>query len=1057
LSGPLLLVGFLLLLVLGWALYQEEYGLRPWRGYQRRFAAAYAPYLAKLSAKRQADVAALKNDAEWQKLDAAVRAAESQAAAKRRSIEQESALLELQRESILTAFQTDRSRVGALTYDYETVPSSPEFAAEKTARREEMLKARQQTWKVDWPTAPGKTVPRYLNYDQLNVEFTRLLDQKAALLAEQGQIDLPARDARDELDAYVAQKLPGLDLAQINGLLDKARNMDVKIIQIFVYPPGQSLNYSGAGSLTDRCQTCHVAMDPEFVPATLTLTKADLGLTGSRDAPFTSHPMPQLLALHPLVKFGCSPCHGGNGRALTSVTTAHGRYEHWPWPLFYPENYGAGCQQCHSLDMHTQFAPVLNRGRELFRIKGCIGCHKYANFDSEGEQLQNVQRQIAQIEDQIHQNEAFEIPRLNKQGDEAASNELAQQFYAQAQDLTLADSRSEVQVGQLDRLSHDLFLGVKKVGPDLKEVRMKLNQDWIPYWLEHTHQWRSTTQMPQFRFAEGEAQAIAAFIWQDGIKGPAIQSQPPGDPTRGKQLFYNRGCLACHSIGEGSERTGAEFAANLTREGEKANYDYLVRWIYNPRLRTRPYCPFEKRDLGPEDYSKHNLPFVFDLEHSRCPNDGHELEVEQPTVMPSFRLSWQDARDIASFLMAQKNPNDKFPAAPYMEDSKLFAKGRTLVRFYGCAGCHEIAGLENEGRIGTEMTEEGSKPIDRFDFGFLLGDAERDILPDGKKSPRGSWRDLKGFFDQKLASPGVFDRSRYRPDSQERLHMPQPNVTQDEINALSTFLLGSTAQTFPPSYMYRPAGPQKAIEEGWWIITKYNCMGCHEIDIGQKSALESLSMYQGENKANLPPLLAFEGARVNPEWLKRFLTNPALSSTDTNRNGVRNYLEARMPTFFLSDDEIRKLVAFFEAESSQPQHFIPPKLAPLTPQEREIARAVFTSPAAPCFKCHATGVPAHDKTASAPGFLMAGERLQPDWTKRWIVAPAKMAPGTAMPSGLFRFENGRWVFNGPLPAIAQQYQGDEAELLVRYMLELTPEEQRLLLSRTPAPSTGGRK
>jgi len=88
---------------------------------------------------------------------------------------------------------------------------------------------------------------------------------------------------------------------------------------------------------------------------------------------------------------------------------------------------------------------------------------------------------------------------------------------------------------------------------------------------------------------------------------------------------------------------------------------------------------------------------------------------------------------------------------------------------------------------------------------------------------------------------------------------------------------------------------------------------------------------------------------------------------------------------------------------------------------------------------------------------MAGERLQPDWTKRWIVAPAKMAPGTAMPSGLFRFENGRWVFNGPLPAIAQQYQGDEAELLVRYMLELTPEEQRLLLSRTPAPSTGGRK
>ena len=28
---------------------------------------------------------------------------------------------------------------------------------------------------------------------------------------------------------------------------------------------------------------------------------------------------------------------------------------------------------------------------------------------------------------------------------------------------------------------------------------------------------------------------------------------------------------------------GGTFAANLTREGEKANYDYLVRWVHNAR------------------------------------------------------------------------------------------------------------------------------------------------------------------------------------------------------------------------------------------------------------------------------------------------------------------------------------------------------------------------------------------------------------------------------------------------------------------------------------------
>lgn len=61
-----------------------------------------------------------------------------------------------------------------------------------------------------------------------------------------------------------------------------------------------------------------------------------------------------------------------------------------------------------------------------------------------------------------------------------------------------------------------------------------------------------------------------------------------------------------------------------------------------------------------------------------------------------------------------------------------------------------------------------------------------------------------------------------------------------------------------------------------------------------------------------------------------------------------------------------------------------------------------------------------------------------------------MAPGTAMPSGLFRREGGRWVFNGPLPPALQSYTGDHVDLLVRYMFTLTPEEQRLLLGRLSA-------
>jgi hypothetical protein len=232
-------------------------------------------------------------------------------------------------------------------------------------------------------------------------------------------------------------------------------------------------------------------------------------------------------------------------------------------------------------------------------------------------------------------------------------------------------------------------------------------------------------------------------------------------------------------------------------------------------------------------------------------------------------------------------------------------------------------------------------------------------------------------------------------------------------------------------------------------------MGCHQVQPGQKSILQELPQYRGENKDKLPPPLLSEGARVDPNWLARFLENPALHKTDSNRNGVRGYLQVRMPTFSFSDNEVRKIVRFFEAVSAQAQPYLPPKLEPLTATERTLARQLFTHPAAPCLKCHATGVASHDANATAPNFLLAGERLRPAWTARWLVDPAKIAPGTAMPSGLFRREGNRWVFAGPQPAALQGYTKDHADLLVRYMFQLTPEEQRMLVGRSPTSSGAG--
>ena len=150
-----------------------------------------------------------------------------------------------------------------------------------------------------------------------------------------------------------------------------------------------------------------------------------------------------------------------------------------------------------------------------------------------------------------------------------------------------------------------------------------------------------------------------------------------------------------------------------------------------------------------------------------------------------------------------------------------------------------------------------------------------------------------------------------------------------------------------------------------------------------------------------------------------------------------------MPTFNLSDGEIQKLVRFFGALSDQPLPYLPKAPDPLTSRELTMARQLFTHPAAPCLKCHATGDPVADRTATAPNFLLVRERLKPPWTERWIVHPEIIRPGTAMPSGLFRWDGARWVALAELESL-KDYEKDHANLMVRYMFQFTEAEQRRL-------------
>jgi mono/diheme cytochrome c family protein len=1126
-SGLMLISALLLIGTLAWALYDEAYGQRPWKRAQQQFTERYTRYLKSIQGKAGQTEKEVMESAEYQQLDEEAKAADELIKPRQKEIEKQLKAIEEKVAAITDPFQNARGQITVINYQIETAGSD----SSKNSLRQKVAQKKQEKITVYLPTGDGsgKTEKKEYDYPALEQAYNDLKSEKGKLLTENGELLKEPTELKRKRSEYLKDHMTGLGPEQIKSLIRKNDNFDYSLKQINVT----------SSNIVDRCETCHLG-----VREPLNLKASDLAPDGPGKKPdewaraFVSHPNKELLTIHNPDKFGCASCHGGNGRATTSIEKGHGLNKFWMHPLHDKQNMQAGCQQCHTSDRVLQGAPTLTLGKDLFQYRGCVGCHRSEGFDRETDALANARQQIIQLEENITAND-----RESRQAKEAISNAddaEAQMLAARSQSLIVTNSLLAAQIDQLNIQARYLMQDQKKVGPNLKDVRLKLVKEWIPEWLKDPQAFRPGTKMPTFwrlnaemahdPRAEDDRKAIAAYLWQEGTDGRMpTQDRAKGNAANGKQLFETVGCMACHSLGEGDSQTGGTFAANLQRVGEKANFDYIVRWIYNPRQRWAPYCPKEKRDLTREDYRKNNQAFLFDTEQfSKCPNDGAELQVQNMTVMPNFRLTTDEARDIASYLFSLTQGGSSFrdaAASSYMDDPALHDKGREKIKQYGCAGCHEIRGFEDEQRIGKELTAEGSTPIERLDFALMTKKAEDGIEPEtGKKGEE--WYNHKGFFEHKLESPWIYDTGKEK-EPQDRLRMPEPFLTPEWKTALTTFLIGSVGSegaNVPASLFFRPDDQRKAVQDGWWVVKKYNCMGCHSIQVGQRSILMDLPLYQNPDwKDQLPPNLTSEGARVDPNWLLRFLHDPSLtdatgkaepgrsdktvgvtptsgnaidnqaaqpaatpaggnqggnqtaapqSSTGTtnndaavlaeqfkaqpgaDRNGVRTYLRARMPTFNFSPNELRLLVRFFMAVSAQQEPYIREPLEPLKEDERMLARALFTSEGAPCLKCHITGDPGHDKTASAPNFLLASERLKPKWTYRWLLDPQQISPGTAMPSGLFRKEGERMVFNGPTPEAFNNYHRDHAELLVRYMFLLTPDEQRRLTSGSP-PATGG--
>ncbi len=671
------------------------------------------------------------------------------------------------------------------------------------------------------------------------------------------------------------------------------------------------------------------------------------------EGPLKTHPRLDLFlssnSPHPMEEFGCTVCHGGSGHSATFYTAAHT-----------PKNE----EQAKAWEKEYHWHPMKHWSEKMLPLNhteaACAKCHTGTV-------------------------EVPQAPKLNK------GREVAETFGCMGCH----------KVAGMDRW---------KVGPDLHGVQSKLDQDWIIRWLQDPKGFRPSTHMPRiFHLSNTSDEAskeksnaaiagIAAYLIKNS-DAVSLQAPPSkGDAVAGEKLVKDLGCAGCH--------TAAGLAANnhgpeLIGMGSKVKAEWLYTWLKDP---------------------KHYSP---------------------TTRMPNLRLTDEQASDITAYLLTLKN--EKFESAPIplvkpdtvdnlamtfltgkmrkeeaktalekmSADERMEFVGKQSISHQGCFGCHAIKGFEDAKNIGTELSQEGSKEVDKLDFGFIKIEKNR-----------------QAWFFQKLKEPRIFDEGRERT-YHEKLRMPNFDFTDEQAEALTTFILSLQKADVPLEMQKTLGDGGEKIEAGRLLVHQFNCQGCHTLD-GKEGRVRSVI----EDKGNAPPIIEGEGKKVQEAWLYHFLENPTT---------IRPWLKYKMPTFGFSDQQITALIDYFNAldKVSVKYNNQMPKVS-----NEEIAAGHELFKSLQCIKCHKSNPdPKMSASFLAPNLLIAKERLRPEWVVEWLKDPQAIQAGTMMPGF---FPEGQ----SPIQNILDGDASKQMKAIRDYLWVFTPEEAEKMTqtSAQPAPS-----
>ncbi len=590
----------------------------------------------------------------------------------------------------------------------------------------------------------------------------------------------------------------------------------------------------------DRCTTCHLGV-------------ADAVMDGA-PAPFALHPTTAHTPAE-FERFGCTPCHGGQGVA-TSAEEAHGTAPDAGPPVTPASYLEAGCGRCH-LDDWVPDAPILSRGRTLMTRYACYACHSVRgreDFRSEAPPLDAIAVKTGGawirrwLKDPRSMDPNTTMPNFELSDDEieelthylsgrTAPEDLARKVEAAAKEPP-GDVANGKKIFAESRCitCHTVEGKGNGSAPELSKVASAATAGWLLAFLRDPHAFDPRTRMPQYNFSEQESRDVVAYIedqFRDFDAQADILAPIPVNRTlaeRGQKTFRIRGCFACHGMGSGAPAPVERFGPELNGIGDKkaTSMDFGKR-VDLPRT------------------SAAWLAAKLDAPRSFAPG----------LKMPSFRFKADDSRAIVTALLslgATAVPERYRVSERRMTSPMPGGEVGRLIDRFRCLSCHRF-GDQGGDTSTAPLTREGSKVKEAWLVNYLT----------------------LSFT--------------IRPILEER--MPIFRMSKDQATvlagALSTFYVDPAIPEDP--FAGRPASDADA-GEGQRLYTTLGCRGCHIV---------------GSSGGYYGPPLSDTSSRLKPGWIYYWLKGPQRWRADV-----------RCPDYGLTDTDALRLTAYLSTLKQAP-------------------------------------------------------------------------------------------------------------------------------------------